>query len=165
LAQCREWLDANLPGVERVAVNSNADAAQRVANEASTAAIASEVAAELYKLQLLKKNIEDNPNNTTRFLIISRQNTPPSGEDKTSLLISAKNKPGALHQLLAPFAEKGISLNRIESRPSRGANWEYVFFVDINGHRDDEKVANCLSLLQTEVSMLKVLGSYPKAVL
>jgi chorismate mutase/prephenate dehydratase len=165
LAQCREWLDANLPGVERVAVSSNADAAQRAAAEVDAAAIAGEVAAEIYGLQIVNANIEDNPQNTTRFLIISQQTTPPSGDDKTSLLISAPNKPGALYQLLEPFAKNNISMNRIESRPSRLANWEYVFFVDINGHSEDEKIAQCLDALRSDATMLKVLGSYPRAVL
>ncbi len=165
LAQCREWLDANLPGIERIAVSSNADAAQRAAAEVDAAAIAGETAAEIYSLKIVKANIEDNPENTTRFLIIGQQATPPSGDDKTSLLISAPNKPGALHQLLAPFAKNDISMNRIESRPSRLANWEYVFFIDINGHYQDQKIAQCLDALKTEVTMLKVLGSYPRAVL
>lgn len=165
LAQCREWLDANLPGVERVAVSSNADAAQRAAKEAGTAAIAGEIAAEIYGLKIVNANIEDNPENTTRFLIISQHRTPPSGDDKTSLLISAPNKPGALYQLLAPFAKNNISMSRIESRPSRLANWEYVFFVDINGHCEDERIAHCLDALRSDATMVKVLGSYPRAVL
>lgn len=165
LAQCREWLDANLPGVERVAVSSNADAAKRAAKEPEAAAIAGEIAAEIYGLKIVNANIEDNPENITRFLIISKQATPPSGDDKTSLLISAPNKPGALYQLLAPFAQNNISMSRIESRPSRLANWEYVFFVDINGHREDEKIAECLDALRSDATMVKVLGSYPRAVL
>ena len=165
LAQCREWLDANLPGVERVAVSSNADAAQRAAADSGAAAIAGEIAAEIYALQIVNANIEDNPENTTRFLIISQQATPASGDDKTSLLISAPNKPGALYQLLAPFANNDISMSRIESRPSRLANWEYVFFVDINGHCENAKIAQCLETLKSDATMLKVLGSYPKAVL
>ena len=165
LAQCREWLDANLPGVERVAVSSNADAAQRATADSSAAAIAGEIAAEIYGLTIVNANIEDNPENTTRFLIISQQATPASGDDKTSLLISAPNKPGALYQLLAPFANNDISMSRIESRPSRLANWEYVFFVDINGHCEDAKIAQCLDALRSDATMLKVLGSYPRAVL
>jgi chorismate mutase/prephenate dehydratase len=165
LAQCREWLDAHLSGVERVSVSSNAEAARRAANEEQVVAIASDIAAEIYGLDILEANIEDNPDNTTRFLIIGRQATPPCGDDKTSLLVSTPNKPGALHQLLQPFAENGISLSRIESRPSRLANWEYVFFIDINGHAQDENVAKCLRTLQHEAAMLKVLGSYPRAVL
>jgi chorismate mutase/prephenate dehydratase len=165
LAQCREWLDAHLSGVERVSVSSNAEAARRAANEEQVVAIASDIAADIYGLDILEANIEDNPDNTTRFLIIGRQATPPSGDDKTSLLVSTPNKPGALYQLLQPFAENGISMSRIESRPSRLANWEYVFFIDINGHAQDDNVANCLQALQQQATMLKVLGSYPRAVL
>jgi chorismate mutase/prephenate dehydratase len=165
LAQCREWLDAHLPNVERVSVSSNAEAARRAANEESVAAIASDIAADIYGLDILEANIEDNPDNTTRFLIIGKQLVGPSSDDKTSLLVSAPNKPGALHQLLQPFADNGISMSRIESRPSRLANWEYVFFIDINGHVEDEKVMQCLNTLREEAAMLKVLGSYPRAVL
>jgi chorismate mutase/prephenate dehydratase len=165
LAQCREWLDAHLSAVERVAVSSNAEAARRAANEEQVVAIASDIAADIYGLDVLEANIEDNPDNTTRFLIIGRQATPPSGDDKTSLLVSTPNKPGALYQLLKPFAENGISMSRIESRPSRLANWEYVFFIDINGHVQDDNVAKCLDALSHEAAMLKVLGSYPRAVL
>ena len=165
LAQCREWLDMYLPGVERVSVSSNAEAARRVANEEQVAAIASDVAADIYHLDTLESNIEDNPDNTTRFLIVGREPVPPSGDDKTSLLVSTANKPGALHQLLKPFAENAISMSRIESRPSRLTNWEYVFFIDINGHVEDENVIRCLTALREETAMLKVLGSYPRAVL
>jgi chorismate mutase/prephenate dehydratase len=165
LAQCREWLDVHLSGVERVSVSSNAEAARRAANEENVAAIASDIAADIYGLEVLESNIEDNPDNITRFLIIGRQSVSPSGDDKTSLLISTANKPGALHELLKPFAENGISMSRIESRPSRLANWEYVFFIDINGHVDDKRVAQCLDTLREKTAMLKVLGSYPRAVL
>lgn len=165
LAQCREWLDVHLSGVERVSVSSNAEAARRAASEENVAAIASDIAAEIYGLEVLESNIEDNPDNITRFLIIGRQAVSPSGDDKTSLLISTANKPGALHELLKPFAENGISMSRIESRPSRLANWEYVFFIDISGHVDDQKVAQCLDTLREQTAMLKVLGSYPRAVL
>jgi chorismate mutase/prephenate dehydratase len=165
LAQCREWLDAHLPKVERIPVNSNADAARRAAKEKNTAAIAGEIAAEIYGLDILQANIEDNPDNTTRFLVIGAQETPPSDDDKTSLLVSTPNKPGALYHLLGAFAENEISMSRIESRPSRVANWEYVFFIDINGHQQDEKVDKCLKHLEAAANMFKVLGSYPKAVL
>ena len=165
LAQCREWLDANLSGVERVAVSSNAEAARRAGREEGAAAIAGEIAGELYGLTVVESNIEDNPDNTTRFLVVGRQKVPPSGNDKTSLLVSASNKPGSLYRLLQPFAEKGISMSRIESRPSRLANWEYVFFIDIAGHAADEKVAECLKSLKAEATLFKVLGSYPVAVL
>lgn len=165
LAQCREWLEANLAGVERVAVNSNAEAARRAAAEPGVGAIGSEVAAELYGLQVLARNIEDEPDNTTRFLVIGRRAVPPSGNDKTSLLVSTRNKPGALFRLLEPLARNAISMTRIESRPSRRGMWDYVFFVDIEGHAEDAKVAAALEELGGEAVLLKVLGSYPKAVL
>ena len=165
LAQCREWLDANLPGIERVAVSSNAEAARQAAAGKGTAAIASEAAAQIYGLESLYPNIEDEPDNMTRFLVIGRQEVQPSGADKTSILVSAPNKPGALHTLLQPFARHNISMTRIESRPSRQHTWDYVFFVDIEGHRQDKNVARALEELEAEAPMLKILGSYPKAVL
>ena len=165
LAQCRGWLDRHLPFVERVPVGSNAEAAKRAMADEAAAAIAGEMAAELYDLKVLVPNIEDDPGNTTRFLVVGRQAVPPSGDDKTSLLMSTRNEAGGLHRLLAPLAEHGISMTRIESRPSRRGNWDYVFFVDINGHRDDEQVARALRVLQAQAGMFKVLGSYPKAVL
>ena len=165
LAQCRGWLDRHLPFVERVPVGSNAEAAKRAMADEAAAAIAGEMAAELYDLKVLVPNIEDDPGNTTRFLVVGRQAVPPSGDDKTSLLMSTRNEAGGLHRLLAPLAEHGISMTRIESRPSRRGNWDYVFFVDINGHRNDEQVAQALRVLQAQAGMFKVLGSYPKAVL
>ena len=165
LAQCREWLDEHLANVERVAVSSNAEAARRVTTEKDAAAIASREAANIYGLRLLASNIEDEPDNTTRFLVIGRESIARSGRDKTSLLVSAANRPGALHDLLAPFADNGISMTRIESRPSRRGVWEYVFFVDIEGHTADDGVAKALEELGAAAAMLKVLGSYPRAVL
>ncbi len=165
LAQCRRWLDANLASAERVAVNSNAEAARIVANQANLAAIAGDSAAEFYKLGYLQRNIEDEPENTTRFLIIGHQTTPPSGDDKTSLLFSTPNKSGALYHLLGAFAEVGISMTRIESRPSRQTMWDYVFFVDIEGHMQDQDIATALKSLRQRASMVKLLGSYPRAVL
>lgn len=165
LAQCREWLDSHMSAVERISVSSNAEAARRAEAEQGTAAIAGEVAAEIYGLQIIEANIEDNPDNTTRFLIVGKQAVAPSGDDKTSLLVSAPNKPGSLHRLLKPFADNDVSMTRIESRPSRLANWEYVFFIDINGHVKDEKVAHCLDAVRADASMFKILGSYPRAVL
>ena len=164
LAQCRQWLMSHLPGVETIAVSSNAEAA-RLASEEGAAAIAGEIASDLYQLNMLASNIEDEPNNTTRFLVIGQQEVPPSGDDKTSMMISTKNIAGALQSVLAPFAYAGISLNKIESRPSRQAAWDYVFFVDIDGHQDDEKVSTVLQELLPNVNLLKVLGSYPKAVI
>ncbi|MEN8169630.1 MAG: prephenate dehydratase [Pseudomonadota bacterium] len=165
LAQCREWLDSNLPGVERVAVSSNAEAARLSAEEAGSAGIAGQAAAELYNISILESNIEDDPNNTTRFFILGRNDVPVSGDDKTALILSAKNRPGALSQLLEPLARNGISMSRIESRPSRQGMWEYTFFVEIEGHRDDALIAAALSELEQEAAMFKILGSFPKAVL
>ena len=165
LAQCREWLDQNLSGIERVSVSSNAKAARIAKDEPGAAAIAGDIAASIYELGILHKNIEDWPDNTTRFLIVGRQETPASGSDKTSLLVSTMNKPGALHRLLNPLASNGISMSRIESRPSRMTMWDYVFFIDIEGHKDDVAVAKALAELEQEAAMLKVLGSYPKAVM
>ena len=165
LAQCREWLDANAPNAERVAVSSNADAAKRAASENGCAAIASDTAAAIYDLNILAANIEDEPDNTTRFLIIGRNSVERSGNDKTTLLVSIVNKHAALHELLTPFASNDVSLTRIESRPSRQGMWDYVFFIDIDGHRDDLTIANALQALTDKAAMLKVLGSYPKAVL
>ncbi|MCB1801890.1 MAG: prephenate dehydratase [Gammaproteobacteria bacterium] len=165
LAQCRGWLDRHLPTVERVPVGSNAEAAKRVCEHKHSAAIAGVTAAEIYGLQVLVPNIEDDAGNTTRFLVIGRQSVPPSGDDKTSLLLSIRNESGGLHRLLAPLAEHGISMTRIESRPSRRGNWDYVFFIDVNGHRDDETLAPALFALRQHAGMYKELGSYPKAVI
>ena len=165
LAQCREWLDANLPGVERIAVSSNAEAAKLATEETGAAAIAGQTAAELYKLNILSPNIEDQPENTTRFLVIGSQDVPASGQDKTSLLVSTKNQAGSLYRLLKPLAESGVSMTRIESRPSHCTNWEYVFFLDIKGHKDEDKVHHALEALKQEADLFKILGSYPRAVL
>lgn len=166
LAQCRGWLDANLPQAERVAVGSNAEAAKIVSESKGVcAAIASESAAELYELRVVVPSIEDEPDNTTRFLIIGTQEVGASGQDKTTVMLSVKNQPGALSNLLTPISEKGISLTRIESRPSRRGNWEYVFFLDLEGHVDDVNVKDALAHVESESSLFKVLGAYPKAVL
>ena len=165
LAQCRAWLDLNLVKADRLAVSSNAEGARIAATEENTAAIASEAAAELYGLNLLANNIEDEPDNTTRFLVIGRAICSPSGSDKTSLIFSAPNKPGALHKMLSCFAENNISMTRIESRPSRREMWAYVFFADIEGHAEDTPVKKALSELEECAAMVKLLGSYPKAVL
>lgn len=165
LAQCRRWLDYNIPRTERIAVNSNAEAAHRVVGEAGAAAIAGESAAELYGLCSLASNIEDEAENTTRFLIIGHRSTPPSGEDKTSLLFSMPNQPGALYHALEAFAHHGVSMMRIESRPSRRGLWEYAFFVDVEGHAEEQAVAAALEELRSHASVLKILGAYPRAVL
>ena len=162
LAQCREWLDANLPGVERVAVSSNAEAARQAAEDSHCAAIASDVAAEMYGLSILAQNIEDDPNNTTRFLIVGQHKVGPTGRDKTSLMVAVHNRAGALYSLLEPISRHGVSMTRIESRPSRVSKWDYVFFVDVEGHAQDDNVAAALDELAEKASLLKVLGSYPR---
>lgn len=165
LAQCRSWLDTRLLDAERIAVSSNAEAARRVGEQMDVAAIAGETAAEFYDLPILFRNIEDHPDNTTRFLVLGRHDTHPSGRDKTSILFSARNRPGALHDMLACFAVKNVSMTRIESRPSRTGMWEYVFFVDVEGHVQDPDVVAALEKLREEAAMVKILGSYPMAVL
>jgi len=162
LAQCREWLAANLPGVERVAVSSNAEAARLAQEDRTSAAIASDAAAEMYNLNILVGNIEDDPGNTTRFLVIGDQKVGPSGKDKTSLMLAVHNRSGALYSLLEPISRHGVSMTRIESRPSRVSKWDYVFFVDIEGHVSDANVAAALEELASTASQLKVLGSYPR---
>lgn len=164
-AQCREWLNANLSGVEHHVVGSNALAAQRASEEKGSAAIAGETAGEIYGLESLVANIEDAPNNTTRFLVVGKQEAGTSGQDKTSLLLSVKNRPGALYSLLEPFRRHGVSLTRIESRPSRKQTWEYVFFVDLEGHVQDENVAAALDELKSHDAIVNVLGSYPVGVM
>ncbi len=165
LAQCRAWLDRHLLHAERVQVGSNAEAARRAAEEPESAAIAGEAAAELYDLAILARRIEDDPGNTTRFLIIGPEDAPPSGQDKTSLLLSCRNESGGLHRLLTPLADHQISMTRIESRPSRQGVWDYVFFVDLHGHRTQPTVAAALEQLKQAANLFKVLGSYPEAVL
>jgi chorismate mutase/prephenate dehydratase len=162
LAQCREWLDSNLPQAERIAVSSNAEAARMAAGDATLAAIASEVAAAMYGLGILAANIEDDPSNTTRFLVIGTTRTGASGRDKTSLMVSVHNRAGALYSLLEPIARHGVSMMKIESRPSRMSKWDYVFFVDLEGHSEDAKVAAAIRELSEGATLLKVLGSYPR---
>ena len=164
LAQCHEWLNRHLPGVPRISVASNSLAAQMAAEQPGTAAIAGEAAAERFNLPLLANSIEDEPNNTTRFVVLGRQDAGPSGKDKTSLIMSAPNRAGALHYLLAPLADMGVSMTRLESRPARHSLWEYVYFVDIDGHRESPTVAAALEELGRRAAWLKVLGSYPAAV-
>jgi chorismate mutase/prephenate dehydratase len=164
LAQCHEWLNRSLPNAQRIPVGSNAQAAQLAAAEPDAAAIAGEAAADRYALPKVASSIEDEPNNTTRFVVLGRQEAGPSGRDKTSLIMSAHNRTGALGTLLAPFSDAGVSLTRLESRPARHTLWEYVFFVDIEGHRADAPVKAALEELERRAAYLKVLGSYPGAV-
>ncbi len=165
LAQCREWLANKLPGVERVAVSSNAEAARQAAENPEVAALGSEHAAQLYKLNVLASNIEDEPDNTTRFLVIGEQTVPASGDDKTSIMVAVKNKAGALFDIITPLANHELNMTRIESRPSRRSMWDYVFFIDIIGHTDDLPMKRALRALEQEAALLKLLGSYPSAVL
>jgi chorismate mutase/prephenate dehydratase len=167
LAQCRGWLDDQLPDVERVPVSSNAEGARRARDERGTAAIAAHAAAAIYGLVILANEIEDQPDNTTRFLVVGRKLFAASGADKTTLLVStaATDDSGALFRLLEPFAEHRVSMTRIESRPSRKRKWDYVFFIDIEGHVSEPAVAKALAALEQRASLFKVLGSYPRAVL
>jgi chorismate mutase/prephenate dehydratase len=164
LAQCVQWLARYLPAVARVAVASNAEAARLASEEPGAAAIAGELAAKLYDLPIVANHIEDEPNNTTRFWVLGRQQVPASGRDETSLVMSAPNRPGAVHNLLEPIARHGVSMTRLESRPARTGLWEYVFFVDLEGHATDARLAAALAELREQAPFLKVLGSYPAAV-
>jgi chorismate mutase/prephenate dehydratase len=165
--QCRAWLAQHLPDVERITVASNAEAARRARDEEGTAALAGDAAAQLYDLRVLFNNVEDEGDNTTRFLVIGRKMFPASGQDKTSLLLSATGTegPGVLMHLLEPLARHGINMTRIESRPSRKRKWDYVFFVDIDGHAEEEPVKTALGEVQRGANLFRVLGAYPKAVL
>lgn len=165
LAQCRTWLDTNLPNVPRKAVSSNAEAAKLASTASGVAAIAGDIAADKYGLVKLSENIEDLSDNTTRFLIIGREAVEPSGDDKTSIVVSTRDKPGALFRLLEPFNRRDVMLTRIDTRPSKTEKWAYVFFIEFAGHRKDAVVVDILKELEEHSLLLKVLGSYPKAVL
>lgn len=165
-AQCRNWLAQYLPDIERITVNSNAEAARRARDEEGTAAIAGDAAADVYDLKILFSNVEDQADNTTRFLVVGRKLFPPSGDDKTTLLVSATGTtgPGVLLHLLEPLARHGVNMTRIESRPSRRKKWDYVFFVDVDGHADTEPVKQALEEIAATADLFRVLGAYPKAV-
>lgn len=165
LAQCREWLTGNLAGVELIGVSSNAEAARLAATEAGAAAIAGDAAAEIYGLTVLAATIEDEPHNTTRFLVIGKRAVPPSGEDKTSLVVSAPNRSGSLMRLIEPFSRHGLSMTRLESRPSRREAWDYVYFIDVEGHCEEARLAKTLDEVRDQATLFKILGSYPRAVL
>jgi chorismate mutase/prephenate dehydratase len=164
LGQCQEWLNVNLPHAARIPVSSNAEAARLAAEHPGSAAIAGSQAAGRFQLQVCAENIEDDARNTTRFLVLGKQQVAPSGRDKTSLVLSAANKPGAVHDLLTSLAKHGVSMTKFESRPSRSGLWEYVFYVDIEGHQADECVAAALAELKLAAAFMKILGSYPVAV-
>ena len=164
-AQTSGWMRANLPRAEKVPVSSNAEGARRARNADDAAAIAGESAAHVYGLKkVIMSSIQDDKDNTTRFLVVGRQIFPPSGHDRTSVLVFIHDKPGALFDVLSPFARHGISMNRIESRPSHQAKWEYAFFIDLAGHVEDEGMKQALAELEKDVAQVKVLGSYPVAV-
>lgn len=164
LAQCKTWLRQNLPNVETVPVASNAEAARRARNADDAAAIAGESAAAVYGLKILAGPIEDRSDNTTRFLVVGREIFPPSGNDRTSLLVFIKDQPGALFNVLSPFANHGLSMNRIESRPAHQGKWQYAFFIDVGGHIEDEAMRGALAELEPYAAEIRVLGSYPVAV-
>ncbi len=161
LGQCQRWLARNLPRVTQVAVVSNAEAALLATRDAKSAALASKTAAQLYKLNLLARNVQDESRNITRFLVLSREDVAPSGRDKTSLILSTRNVPGAIQSLLTPLARNGVSMTRLESRPARTGRWEYVFYLDIEGHAQDAPVARALAAIERKASFFKNLGSYP----
>ena len=163
LAQCRGWVQTHLPRVEIVETSSNARSAELAAKEKNTAAIAGIIAAEKYGLRILERDIQDNAANATRFLVLGRQCSPPTGSDRTSLMVSISDKVGALHHALAAFRRYKINLTKIESRPSKRKAWEYFFFIDCDGHVQDRKVAAAIKALEKECSYVKVLGSYPNA--
>ncbi len=170
LSQCHEWLNKTLPNAAREAVTSNAYAAQMIhelvaSDNTFAAAIASKRAAELFGLNILAENIEDDAKNTTRFLVLGSHEVAPSGNDKTSIVMTSQNKPGAMVELLEPLAQHGVSMTKFESRPSKQGLWDYVFFVDIEGHQADAKVSAALQECAARASMLKVLGSYPVAII
>lgn len=165
LGQCRTWLDNNWPNAERIPVSSNGEGARLASVSDDVAAVAGDMAADLYGIEKLSENIQDFSNNTTRFLIIGREQVSSSGQDKTSIIVSSHNKPGALFRLLEPFHREGIMLTRIDTRPSRSGTWTYLFFIEFEGHQQDEAVARVLLELEEQSILLKPLGSYPKAVL
>jgi len=159
--QCRLWLQENLPDAERVEVSSTTRAAQLAADKKDSACIASSLAAKVYKLEIIAADIEDSPHNVTRFLVIGKDDVGQTGKDKTSIMFSIKDRVGALHDMLVPFKKYGISLTKIESRPSKKKAWDYYFFVDLQGHRDNPRVKKALQELENKCKFLKVLGSYP----
>ncbi len=164
LAQCRNWLRSHASHIDTVAVSSNAEAARKASFNEHAAAIAGESAAAMYGLNILHADIEDQADNATRFLVIGKQLLAPSGDDKSSLMVAGRDEPGVLFHILKPLNDHGISMTRIESRPSKLGKWDYVFFIDVAGHVEDENLAKAITSMQRFTSNLKVLGSYPKSV-
>ena len=163
LGQCQSWLSQNLPAAERIPVPSNAEGARRAAQESDACAIGPEAAAERYGLAVVARSIEDDARNMTRFIVLGRAEAGPTGRDRTSIVMSAPNRPGAVYELISPFAHHGVSMSRIESRPARTGQWEYVFYVDLEGHQSDAGVAKALAELKQMAPFVKILGSYPAA--
>ncbi|HEY1586247.1 MAG TPA: prephenate dehydratase, partial [Polyangia bacterium] len=163
LAQCRGWLSANLPNVAQIEVASTALAARLTRDDPVAAAVASELAGQLYDLKIARKKIEDEVRNVTRFLVVGREAPPPTGRDKTSILFSLKDAAGVLYKVLQPLADAGLNLSRIESRPSRKKLWDYVFFIDVDGHAEEPAVKDAIGALRASCEFVKVLGSYPRA--
>ena len=161
LGQCRQWLLKNLPGVPVVGADSTTKAAQLASKNKKIACIGSEIAASLYGLNILKKNIQDQAHNITRFLVLSNSDTPATGKDRTSLVFSIKDRVGALHAMLTPFSRNKINLTKIESRPSKKKAWDYYFFIDLEGHQDNPHVKRALKQLEGMCKFMKILGSYP----
>lgn len=161
LAQCQAWLSSHYPTLERDAASSNAEAARIASQDPTVAAIAGDMAAETWNLQIVTAGIQDDPQNRTRFLAVGTSEPTASGKDKTSVILAVPNRAGAIHEVLSPLAENGVSMSRLESRPARTGQWEYYFYVDLVGHRSDEPVARALDALQERAAFLKVLGSYP----
>jgi chorismate mutase/prephenate dehydratase len=163
LGQCQGWLSTHLPRAERVPLASNSEAARRAAQESDSCAIGPAIAAEKYGLTILSAGIEDDSRNKTRFLVLGSQDTRPTGRDRTSLALTAHNRPGAVHELITPFAQHGVSMSRIESRPARTGQWEYYFYVDLEGHQQDAAVARALAEVKAKAPFVKIFGSYPAA--
>jgi len=163
LAQCQQWLSVHAPQLQRQAVSSNAEAARMASQDPSVAAIAGDPAQIAYGLQIVNAQIQDDPNNRTRFVVIGKYVCQPCGQDQTSLVLSVANQPGAVHHLLGPLAKHGVSMTRFESRPARKGSWEYHFYIDIEGHASDAKVAKAIDELKTMAAFYKNLGSYPRA--
>jgi len=163
LAQCQQWLARHLPHAEYISVVSNSDGARRAAVEPDAATLGSEAAAELYGLTVVSARVEDEASNTTRFLVLGNTDAAPSGRDKTSLVVGVRNQPGAVVKLLQPLAEAGISMSKLESRPARSSNWEYLFFIVCESHRQDPQLAAVLAEIEARAAFLKILGSYPAA--
>jgi chorismate mutase/prephenate dehydratase len=161
LAQCQVWLNQHYPNIERQAVASNGEAARIASDDPTAAAIAGEIAGQKYNLGVVQAHVQDDPHNRTRFAVVGRLQPTPSGKDQTSLVLAVPNRAGAVHNLLAPLAEHGVSMTRFESRPARIGTWEYYFYVDVEGHAREEHVAKALTALKQNAAFFKVLGSYP----